>query len=91
MIINPLIIAFGNKLYPKEPGAISGFLMGFAWVFASLIGQAGGGLLTKMFTEDAGAKALSLLGVFFLIGLFLSLFMPGRKVTELKTTTEYIT
>jgi len=90
MTINPLIIAFGNKLYPKEPGAISGFLMGFAWCIASLIGQAGGGLLTKMFTEDVGAKALSFLCIFFSIGLFLSLFLPGRKAVELKTA-EYIT
>jgi FSR family fosmidomycin resistance protein-like MFS transporter len=85
MVINPLVIAFGNKLYPKEPGRVSGFLMGFSWCIANPIGQAGGGLLTKLFTEDAGAKALSILGIFFLIGLAISVLLPAKDSFEFET------
>ncbi len=85
MVINPLVIAFGNKLYPNEPGAISGFLMGFAWFIASPLGQAGGGLLTRLFTEDAAAKSLSCLSVFFVVGLFISFYLPE---TNRSTQTE---
>lgn len=79
IITNPLLIAFGNKLYPEEPGKVSGFMMGFAWCIANPIGLAGGALLTKLFTEDAAAKALFLLTVFFVISLILSYFLPETK------------
>ncbi|HRD55791.1 MAG TPA: MFS transporter [Parachlamydiaceae bacterium] len=79
LITNPLLIAFGNKLYPEEPGKVSGFLMGFAWCIANPIGLAGGALLTRSFTEDAAAKSLSVLTVFFVTSLILSYFLPETK------------
>jgi FSR family fosmidomycin resistance protein-like MFS transporter len=85
MLINPLVIAFGNKLYPNEPGTVSGFLMGFAWCIANPLGQSGGGLLTKLFVEDVGAKALSLIGIFFLIGFAISSFLPAKDSFEFET------
>lgn len=82
MVINPLVLAYGNKLYPKESGSISGFLMGFAWCIANPLGQAGSGLLTKLFTDDAAAKALSIIGIFFLIGLGITFLLPARSEVE---------
>lgn len=82
MIVSPLVIAFGNKLYPKEPGAISGFLMGFALCIANPLGQTGAGLLTKLFSDNATSNALSLLGIFFFIGLSISYFLPMNQKVE---------
>lgn len=67
-LVNPLIIASGNRLKPDHPGIVSAFLMGLAWCVAEGIGQGGGGLLTKLFEDDAPAKALSILGMLFLVG-----------------------
>ena len=66
-VVNPVAIAFGNKLVPENPGLVSAFLMGLVWCVSEGIGQAGGGVLTKLFTEDAPAKALGCLGVCFFV------------------------
>lgn len=90
LVVNPLVVAFGNKLHPDEPGVVSGFLMGFAWCIANPIGQAGGGMLTKLFTEDAEVKALSLLGLFFIVGLGITFFLPETKLqSDTKSEPKY--
>lgn len=81
-IINPMIIAYGNKLLPDQPGLVSGFLMGLAWCVSEGIGMGGGGLLTKLFTDDAPAKALSILGVLFLVGMGITRMLPGKAPLE---------
>lgn len=83
MTVGPLVIAFGNKLYPNESGVISAFLMGFALCIANPIGQTGAGLLTKLFIEDVETKSLSILGLFFFLGLAISNFLP-KKVENYK-------
>lgn len=68
-VANPIIVAMGNRLVPDKPGMVSAFLLGLAWCVAEGLGQAGGGLLTKFFVDDAPAKALSILGVLFIVGI----------------------
>jgi FSR family fosmidomycin resistance protein-like MFS transporter len=68
-IVNPVSIALGNKLQPSHPGMVSAFLMGCVWCVSEAIGPGGGGLLTKIFDEDAPARALMLIGVLFPVGL----------------------
>lgn len=74
--INPVAIAFGTRLAPHHPGMISAFLMGLVWCVSEGLGQAGGGILTKFFTEDAAAKALAVLGLFYFIGIAVMLRLP---------------
>jgi MFS transporter, FSR family, fosmidomycin resistance protein len=75
-VINPVILAFGNRLVPQNPGAISAFLMGLAWCVSEVVGPGGGGLLTKLFEEDAPAKSLTILGGGFGIGIVLTCLLP---------------
>lgn len=81
-IINPMIIAYGNKLLPDQPGLVSGFLMGLAWCVSEGIGMGGGGLLTKLFTDDAPAKALSILGILFFVGIGITSLLPGKTPVQ---------
>jgi MFS transporter, FSR family, fosmidomycin resistance protein len=75
-VISPVSIAFGNRLCPQNPGMVSAFLMGLVWCVSEGLGQGGGGLLTKLFEDDAPAKALGVLGLFFFIALFVSVQLP---------------
>lgn len=75
-VVNPVSVAFGNKLAPEHPGMISAFLMGCVWFVSEFIGPGGGGLLTKLFVEDAPARALMILGSAFVGGLFFALKLP---------------
>lgn len=77
-VCNPIAIALGNRLSPESPGMISAFLMGMVWCVAEGVGQFGGGLLTKLFVEDAPAKALACLGVLFFIGLAFCQRLPDN-------------
>ena len=83
-IVNPVSIAFGTRLVPENPGMISAFLMGMVWCISEGIGQGGGGLLTKLFVDDAPAKALGVLGAAFFIGLAAAIKLP-RESYEQKT------
>lgn len=76
-LLNPVCVAFGNKLDPNNPGMVSAFLMGMVWVVSEVIGPAGGGLLTKLFTEDAPANALAILCLAMCGGLALSFKLPS--------------
>lgn len=80
-IVNPVTVALGNKLAPHHPGMVSAFLMGCVWCVAEFIGPGGGGLLTKLFENDAPARALMLLGSISLIGLVAVYRLPS-KVAE---------
>jgi FSR family fosmidomycin resistance protein-like MFS transporter len=86
-LLNPVCVALGNKLDPHNPGMVSAFLMGTVWCVSEVIGPAGGGLLTKLFTEDAPANALALLSIMMGAGLLLSLMLP--KAAEEKSRLEY--
>lgn len=76
VLINPVAIALGNRLVPENPGAVSALLMGLVWCVAEGIGQAGGGLLTKLFDDDAPAKALGIIGILFYVTFVVGLKLP---------------
>lgn len=81
-VVNPVSIAFGNRLMPNNSGMVSAFLMGLVWCISEGIGQWGGGLLTKLFVDDAPAKALGCLGVLFFVGLAVCLKLPKEIPAE---------
>lgn len=80
--LNPVLVSFGIRLLPSQPGTVSAFLLGLAWCLSEGIGQGGGGLLTKLFIEDAPAKALSVLGIFFFLGIFFTYRLPETAANE---------
>lgn len=65
--INPITVALGNKFMPDKPGVISALLMGMVWCISEGMGPGVGGLLTKIFHEDAPAKVLTLFATFLFI------------------------
>lgn len=77
--INPVIIAFGNILAPKNPGMVSAFLMGMAWCISEGLGQSGGGFITKFFEEHAPIYTLAILGSFYVVGLIATILLPNSK------------
>lgn len=81
-LVNPIIIAFGNRLKPDAPGMVTAFLMGMAWCIAEGLGQVSSGLLTKFFVDDAPSKALGVVGIFFVIGLASTLRLPSLRTGE---------
>ncbi|CRX37488.1 MFS transporter [Estrella lausannensis] len=78
-VINPVSVAYGYKLMPEKPGVVSAMLMGFVWIIAEGVGQGGSGLLTKLFTDDAPAKSMAILGLAFLIAIFAGILLPGKR------------
>ncbi len=77
--LNPVCVAFGTKLDQKNPGMVSAFLMGMVWCVSEVLGPAGGGLLTKLFSEDAPANALAVLSFAMFAGLLLSFWLPTAE------------
>ncbi len=86
-VVTPVIIAHGNQLMPSRPGLVSAFLMGLVWCFSEAIGPGGGGLLTKLFVEDAPVKALLTFGVFFVGASTCILFLPKKVSKEYEWET----
>lgn len=83
-LIHPTSLAFGNRLIPEHPGMVSACLMGLVWCLSELIGPMGSGFLATLFTEDAPAKALGVLGVFFFIGGSLMMGLPHLASKPIK-------
>jgi FSR family fosmidomycin resistance protein-like MFS transporter len=88
-VIQPVAVAFGNILCKSKPGMVSAFLMGLVWCVSECLGPAGGGFLTKLFVEDAPAKALSLIGILFFVSFFATAILP-RKAKDVFATQETI-
>ncbi|MGK5594589.1 MAG: MFS transporter [Parachlamydiaceae bacterium] len=88
-VIQPVAVAFGNILCKSNPGMVSAFLMGMVWCVSECLGPAGGGYLTRFFADDAPAKALSLIGILFIVSLVATALLP-RKEAEIVTTQETI-
>lgn len=77
-VINPITVAFGNRLMPSHSGTVSACLMGLVLCVAEVLGPGGGGLLTKLFVEDAPIKALAILGLAFMPGLVIAFLLPNE-------------
>lgn len=82
--VNPVLIAFGNRIAPENPGMVSTLLMGMAWCLAEGLGQSGGGFITKFFDEHGPIYALGILGVFYIIGIWATALLPNLKKDEIK-------
>ncbi|CDR34475.1 MFS transporter [Criblamydia sequanensis] len=83
-LVNPLSISYGLKSFPEKPGLVSAVLMGLVWIIAEGIGQGGGGLLTKLFSEDSAAKALSLIGFLFIPAIASAFLLPRAEPKTLQ-------
>lgn len=64
-LVQPVAVALGNKLGKKNPGLVSAFTMGMVWCVSEMVGPGTVGLLTKLFSEDAPAKALMTMGILY--------------------------
>ncbi|HEY4832526.1 MAG TPA: MFS transporter [Waddliaceae bacterium] len=87
-VATPVAVAFGNRIMPSRPGLVSAFLMGMVWCVSEGIGPGGGGLLTKLFVEDAPTKAMAIIGVFFFFAKAFVYSLP--RVVEKPFEIEYI-
>lgn len=87
-IVNPISIAFGTKLAPEHPGMVSAFLMGCVWCVSECVGPGAGGLMTKLFLEDAPARSLMILGSLFFIGLLVAYKLPQSVAEQLEAEVE---
>lgn len=83
-MVNPVSVAFGNKLLPAHPGIVNACLMGLVWCIAEGLGQTGGGILTGLFIEEAPVKALMIVGCLSLPALFSAIALP-QNVSDEKT------
>lgn len=83
-VVQPVVVALGTEFVPNRPGMVSAFLMGLVWCVAEGLGQGGGGLLTKVFAENATAKAMAVLGCFTFIALYASSRLPVKISDEEK-------
>jgi MFS transporter, FSR family, fosmidomycin resistance protein len=81
--MNPIAVALGNRLEPTRSGAVSAFLMGLVWCISETLGPGGVGLLSSYFSdgEFASLKALSIIGVLFILQIYGALVIP-KETTE---------
>lgn len=82
-IIQPVAVALGNQLGKKNPGLVSAFTMGMVWCVSEMVGPGSVGILTHVFTKDAPAKALMVMGM-----LFPSLIYCAYRLPRTATQTE---
>lgn len=81
-LVNPVQVALGNRLMPKDTGTVSAFLMGMVLCVSEGLGQAGGGFLTRFFETDAPASALGVVGVAFVVGIMAAMQLPAQVTEE---------
>lgn len=81
-VINPISVAFGNRLMPTNPGVVSACLMGLVLCVSEVLGPSGGGMLTRFFVEEAPIKALAILSLAFIPGLAAASFLPSEVPEE---------
>lgn len=78
-VVQPLAVALGNELGKKTPGLTGFFTMGLVWCVSESIGPAGSGLVSKLFEEDAPAKALMVLGMLYPILIYFTYRLPIKE------------
>ncbi len=84
-VTSPITVAYGNALMPGNPGIVGAILLGLAWVLAESIGLGGTSALTRLFVDDAPAKALALLGVSFVFSI-LACYLIGKREREIASS-----
>jgi len=78
-VTNPVAVSMGTRIFPKNPGLVSAMLMGLVWVVSEGIGQGVAGMLTKLFEDDAAAKALLLVGMLFIVATASAYRLPRER------------
>lgn len=78
-VVQPVAVALGNILGKKNPGITGFFTMGLVWCLSETLGPAGSGLLSKLFDEDAPAKALMVFGLLYPILFYFTYRLPARE------------
>lgn len=81
-IVNPVSVALGHRFAPDHPGMVSAYLMGCVWCVSEFLGPGGGGLLTKLFEEDAPARALMVIGLLSIAGFYFANTLPAETREE---------
>ncbi|MCB1113398.1 MAG: MFS transporter [Chlamydiia bacterium] len=81
-VVSPVSVALGHKISTEHPGMISAFLMGGVWCIAEFVGPGGAGLLSKLFEEDAAARALMVIGIFFPLSIWYAFKLPAEVAEE---------
>lgn len=81
-VVNPIAVAFGNRLMPSNPGVVSACLMGLVLCVAEILGPSGGGMLTRLFVEDAPIKAVAILSLTLVPGLIAASSLPSEELEE---------
>lgn len=79
--VSPINVSFGNRLVPGQPGKVGAFLMGLVWCVSEGIGQWGTGMLTKLFADDAPARALGCLAMLSLFAIIACYRLP-QEIAE---------
>ena len=79
--ISPITWSIGNQLVPQNRGMVSAFLMGFVWMFSESLGMGASGTLATLFSDDAPAKALAVMGCALLGSIYFSAKLP-KQVAE---------
>lgn len=78
-VMLPVSIALGTRLMPENPGMINAFLMGMVWMVAESCGPGLSGVMTKFFTENHAANALTVMALFFFLEIWCVTRLPGKK------------
>lgn len=85
-IVQPIAVALGNDLGKNNPGMTGFFTMGLVWCVSETVGPAGSGLASKLFVDDAPAKALMLFGLLYPVLIYFTYRLP-KQVPALETIT----
>jgi MFS transporter, FSR family, fosmidomycin resistance protein len=80
-VMNPLIVAYGNRLIPNLAGSVSALLMGGAWCFGYL-GITVASLLPGLFSNNATVHALQLFGLFIVVPPLMAVLLSRTTVQE---------
>ncbi len=81
--LNPIFVAFGQRLFPNHLGTISAFLMGIAWSFSNL-SYAVAGWLAK--TASIAGALLAISGLLFvplILVMQLELLLEKKRTAQL--------
>lgn len=78
-VVNPISVSWGVKLEPQRPGLVSAFLMGLVWVVSESVGPGAVGALSHLFEDAGSVKALSILGLFFIVQIYALLSLPEEQ------------
>lgn len=81
VVVNPLIVAWGNHLIPEHPSTVSAFLMGFAWCVSNL-GPAVAAVIFHLTPSVSILTVMLSMSSLLLVSLIMILFAKEFKKAE---------